>query len=77
MSDGAGAVLCDVTFVPEVRHLPDGTDEGNAVRIRVTADVARQMPVSLTEALVSAVRSRFPAHGSADGWHPASRCPDE
>lgn len=69
------AVLCDVIFIAEVRHLPDGTDETNDVRIRVTADHGRPVPASLEANLVSVVKSHLPA--AADGWHAPARCADE
>ena len=69
------AVLCDVHFPAEVRHLPGGTDEVNYVRIRVTADRGRPVPASLESSLLSVVKSHLPA--AEDGWHSPARCADE
>lgn len=66
------AVLCDALFIAEVRHLPDGTDETNEVRVRVTADHVRPVPASLEANLVSVVKSHLPA--AEDGWHSPARC---
>lgn len=69
------ALLCDVQFIAEVRHLPDGTDEVNHVRIRVTADHGRPVPVTLEANLVNVVKSHLPQ--AEDGWHSPARCADE
>ncbi len=68
-------VLADVEFPAEVRHLPDGTDEVNHVRIRVTAAHARVLPATVEGNLIDVIRSHWPA--GEDGWHSPRKCADE
>ena len=54
------AVLVDSLFSAETTRQPDGTDQVNAVRIRVTADQWRQLPTDMDRRLMDLLREHWP-----------------
>ena len=54
------SVLVDSLFAAETKRLPDGTDEVNYVRIRVSADVWRDLPPDLDRRLMDLLREHWP-----------------
>ena len=61
-----GAVLVDSLFAAETTRLPGGTEDVNSVRIRVTADVWRDLPPDLDRRLMDVIREHWPVKDSAD-----------
>ena len=59
-------VLVDSLFAAETRHLDDGTDETNMVRIRVTADEWRNLPPDMDRRLMDLLREFWPVKDAGD-----------
>lgn len=59
-------VLVDSLYAAETRHLPDGTDEVNYVRIRVTADEWRAVPAGLERKLMDLIREHWPVKDAGE-----------
>ena len=55
-----GCVLVDSLFAAETKRLPDGTEEVNYVRIRVSADEWRDLPTDLDRRLMDVLREHWP-----------------
>ena len=53
-------VLVDSLFAAETKRLDDGTEEVNYVRIRVSADVWRDLPPDLDRRLMDVLRDCWP-----------------
>lgn len=53
-------VLVDSLFAAETRHLEDGGEETNMVRVRVTADVWRNLPPDIDRRLMDLLREYWP-----------------
>lgn len=58
-------VLVDSLFAAETTRNPDGTDEVNYVRIRVSADVWRDLPPDLDRRLMDVLREHWPVKDAA------------